>query len=82
MAVLDLTRKALANMSAGVARARQGEPALLGKRERRGSPARSPGGSHAGPGRERGPAGNSGRADPPPGATAQAAAAPSGEAGN
>lgn len=51
MAVLDLTRKALANMSAGVAWGREGEhrrQGPSGTRQRGTVPTRSPGGSHAG----------------------------------
>lgn len=50
MAVLDLTRKALANMSAGVAWEREGDHRrreLSGKRMHGGCQARGPGGSHA-----------------------------------
>ena len=77
MAVLDLTRKALANMSAGVAWGREGDHSsqgLSGKREHGSFPTRSPGGSHAwarlgkGPGWKPGPR--------------SFAAAPSGKAGN
>lgn len=77
MAVLDLTRKALANMSAGGAWGREGDHRrreLSGKRTHGGGQARGPGGSHAGARLEKRPGWKPG--------PLSFAAAPSGKAGN
>lgn len=85
MAVLDLTRKALANMSAGVAWGGEGahrSQGLSGKRERGDSRTRSPGGGHAGAQLEKGPGWKHGPLSFAATGAAGTAVAPSGKAGN
>lgn len=85
MAVLDLTRKVLANMSAGLAWGGEGahrSQGLSGKRERGDFPTRSPGGSHAWAQLEKGPGWKPGPLSFAATGAVGTAAAPSGMAGD